>query len=277
MSLQVTPASQPIPGSKPSAFSGVPAVLGLPGTAGVPDHIRAALRRLDTYSPDLDSDLLDATFTDYGNLNLPTDTIAERSKVAFAACRAILSTASIPFLLVRDSRFTPANVLATLEKHPQLTVVQLSARANLQEECEGQKWHSRTALKRVLERLPSEKVKILGARCGKKEEFELIAAQSLMMQAEDLPSLSKADLYLSIDLSIFDPFTLPGVADPEPGGLTWEQFAEVLALVPWGQVRACDVVGLEPSGDHTGLSSLVAAKVVREMILSLTKKPLRLG
>jgi len=270
MPLQVTPASAPFPGASPQTFTNAPALLGLPGTAGVPDLIRGAARRLETYSPDLGLDLEDATFTDYGNLSLDAGGIAENARLVGDACRAMINSGSIPVFFARDGRYTASAIRATADRHPELTVLQLGARLNLLDEYEGESWHARTSMQRALDRIPIDRLKHLGVRCGKKEEFEKMEEGSTLVTPADLPDLGKNGIYLSLHLTLFDPYTLPGVAHPEPGGFNWENFSKVLAQIPWDRVKACDLVGLEPSGDHTGLSTLVAAKTAREIILSLS-------
>lgn len=275
MSLQVTPAPTPFVGASQQTYAAVPALLGLPGITRVPDLIRDAAQRLETYSPEIDADLKEIIFTDYGNLTLHGQGTEENARIVGDACRSIVNTGAFPFLLTRDSRFTAAAISATSDRYPELEVIQMGARPNVLEEFEGSRWHSRTSMKRTLDRLPIKRLKHLGVRCGTKEEFDLMAEGETVISAEDLPGVGKSGIYLSLHLSLFDPCTVPGVAHPEPGGINWEEFAEIIALIPWGRVKACDLVGLEPSGDHTGFSNLVAAKVAREVILSLAKKPAR--
>ena len=187
------------------------------------------------------------------------------------ACRAILGTGATPFFLAGDARYTPSAIRATLDRHPDLTVLQIGARANLLETFNGESWHSRTSMKRTIDRLPPSKLKQLGVRTGTKAEFQLAREADTLISANDLPPLSEGPLYLAIDLGIFDPTAMSGVFNPEPGGLLWDPFAAILSRLPWSQIKACDLVGLEPSLDTTGLSTLIAAKAAREVILSLAQ------
>ena len=273
MSLKVTPAPVPFPGASEKTYAKVPALMGIPGTTGVPDLIRKAAHQLDPYSPQINAELEELTDTDYGNLTLHPDTVEENARLVGDACRAIMNTTAIPVFLARDARYTASAIRATADRHPELTVIQMGARAHLLDEFEGQKWHARTSMKRALDRLPITRLKNFGTRSGKKEEFDLIAGGETQISAEDLPSLGEQGLYLSLDLSVLDPCTAPGVFHPEPGGMTWEEFSKIVALIPWNTIKACDFVGLEPSGDHTGFSNLIAAKIAREIILSLAKTP----
>jgi len=175
--------------------------------------------------------------------------------------------------LIRDSRYTASAIRATADRYPELTVLQLGARPNFLETYENSKWHTRTAMSRTRDRLPFEQIKHFGVRCGTKEEFDLMSEGQTAITTEDIATLGEKGLYLSLHLSLFDPHTVPGVSEPEPGGISYQEFPKLLSLIPWERVKACDLVGLQPSGDHTGLSQLVAAKAAREIILSLAKKP----
>ena len=243
----------------------------------MPNLIRESAHRLESYSPEIGADLSEVTFTDYGNLNLGHQRIEENCRTAADACKAIINTRAIPILLARDSRYTAAAVRATAELHPELTVLQLGARPNLLETYENSKWHARTAMKRVCDHLPYDQIKHFGVRCGTKAEFNLMTKGKPPVTRSDLATLGKKGLYLSFHLSLFAPSTAPGVTDPEPGGISYREFTKILPLIPWERVKACDLVGLQPSGDHTGLSHLVAAKATREIILSLAKRPATRG
>jgi len=81
--------------------------------------------------------------------------------------------------------------------------------------------------------------------------------------AGDRPSLANP-VYLSIDLDGLDPAHVPGVAHPEPGGLT---VREVVTLIHGLNVPlvGADVVELNPELDQRGLTAIVAAKLVKEL------------
>jgi agmatinase len=81
--------------------------------------------------------------------------------------------------------------------------------------------------------------------------------------AGDRPSLANP-VYLSIDLDGLDPAHVPGVAHPEPGGLT---VREVLTLIHGLNVPlvGADVVELNPELDQRGLTAIVAAKLVKDL------------
>ena len=73
-------------------------------------------------------------------------------------------------------------------------------------------------------------------------------------------------IYLTFDLDWFDPSVLPGTGTPEPGGKNWHDFVEVIEVLRNHHIVAADVVELSPYIDSCGISSILAAKVVRSLI-----------
>ena len=76
-------------------------------------------------------------------------------------------------------------------------------------------------------------------------------------------------IYLTIDLDWFDPSLLPGTGTPEPGGFFWHDFETIIKVLNSFNIIGADIVELSPDIDLTGISSIVAAKVVRSLIMTL--------
>jgi hypothetical protein len=87
--------------------------------------------------------------------------------------------------------------------------------------------------------------------------------------AEALMPLRGRPMYLTVDLDWFDPAVLPGTGTPEPGGFHWREFALLVEELRHHRLVAADVVELAPQIDPTGVSAVLAAKVVRSLLLLL--------
>jgi arginase family enzyme len=63
---------------------------------------------------------------------------------------------------------------------------------------------------------------------------------------------------------------VPGTGTPEPGGIRWVEFEEIIDALGCSEtcVVGFDVMELAPSLDPSGASSIVAAKIVRELLLA---------
>ncbi|MGE9268005.1 MAG: agmatinase [Verrucomicrobiales bacterium] len=248
-----------------------------PGTRNGPDALRQVSDGLETYSPELDRDLEDQPFADLGNLCVPHGAPEPVAQLAAAATREILAKNAIPVMLGGEHSITPGPVHATLERHPELAVVQLDAHADLRADFNGSPWSHASAMRRCLDQLPAERLLQVGIRSGTRAEFQemraagrLIAPEASQL-ASALAKLGSRPLYLTLDLDIFDPALLPGTGTPEAGGIDWPTFSALLATIPWSRVVACDIMELSPALDPSGCSSCLAAKAVREILLSLQK------
>ena len=87
-----------------------------------------------------------------------------------------------------------------------------------------------------------------------------------MEQLKDKP------VYFTLDLDVLDPSVFPGTGTPEPGGVSFDELRRAVTLV-FSKLRivGCDVNELSPHYDQSGVSTIVACKIVREMLLAFQK------
>ena len=277
MALEIAPpSSSSFLGSSSETFLSVPALLGIPigkHLESSPDVIRTASHSLASYSVNAARDLNDTLFTDYGNLVAGSDSREASARLVGDGTRAILSTQAIPIIFGGDGSYSPAAVRATLDRFPDLTVIQVGAAPNLADEVEGDPWHPTCASARILDRLPGDQLLQVGLREGSKEHFEEMREDNRLVSIADLANrLGEGPIYLSFQLSAFDPSFVSATGIHEPGGLSWKDFEALVGTLPWHQVRAIDFSGLFPDADLTGYSSLVSAKVLREFILNIPQQ-----
>ena len=76
-------------------------------------------------------------------------------------------------------------------------------------------------------------------------------------------------VYISIDMDALDPSSAPGVANPEPGGLDIHMLLELVSELADDRIVGADIVEVAPPFDCGGVTSVVAAKIAQELILSL--------
>jgi len=72
-------------------------------------------------------------------------------------------------------------------------------------------------------------------------------------------------VYVSLDLDALDPAYAPGVSHHEPGGLSTRDVIGLLQRVQ-GCVIGADVVELNPARDLHGVTAMVAARFVKELV-----------
>ena len=82
---------------------------------------------------------------------------------------------------------------------------------------------------------------------------------------DDLHLGLETPIYVSIDINALDPAFAAGVSHREPGGLSVRQLLSVLQSID-APIVGADVVELNPRNDPSGVSAMVAAKILRELI-----------
>ena len=282
--MTISPPLVPYLESTAEPVNGTPVLLGVPfdgtacfrkGAARGPDSIREASDCLESYSPFLHRDLSLRPFSDLGNLILAGENAEKVNTLVKEASLHLLSKKLIPFLIGGEHSFTPGAVAAVLEHHPGLAVVQFDAHADLRNEWTNTQWSHACCMRRIRDMIPPSRILQCGIRSGSSTEFDDLRESGCLVPP-DIDSLTSAlekveglPLYLTLDLDFLDPADLPGTGTPEPGGVNWQELEELLAALPWHRVVACDVVELAPELDPTGRSSILAAKIIREILLSL--------
>ncbi|OGG57888.1 agmatinase [Candidatus Kaiserbacteria bacterium RIFCSPHIGHO2_01_FULL_55_17] len=175
-------------------------------------------------------------------------------------------------MLGGEHSITPPSVRAHARVYKDLTVLQLDAHTDMRDEYHGSKNNHACAMARIKKWKPVQ----VGIRSMDSSEFANIDKNRLFL-AKDIhdndrwmekaiSKLSK-NVYVTIDLDVFDPAFMPSTGTPEPGGLDWYQVTEFLKkVVSKRTVVGFDVVELLPRKDSPA-SNFVAAKLVH-MFLS---------
>ncbi|CAE08937.1 agmatinase [Synechococcus sp. WH 8103] len=245
-----------------------------PGTRFGPAAIREVSQGLETYCPQLDLDLEDLAYADLGAVDIPFGAPEPVVNAVQQATTAVLDLGLKPLMLGGEHSISSGAVAAVANQHPDLVLVQLDAHADLREEWLGTRHSHACAMRRCLEVLPSGDLLQLAIRSGTRSEFHELHSSGRRM--DDVQALRDAmapwtgrPIYLTVDLDWFDPAVLPGTGTPEPGGFLWGDFAAVVDVLSGHRLVAGDVVELAPQLDSSGVSSVLAAKVTRSLILLL--------
>ena len=249
-----------------------------PGTRFGPAAIRDVSNGLETYCPQLDRDLEDLAFADLGAVDIPFGAPEPVLEAVRDCTQAVLSRGLRPLMLGGEHSITAGAVAAVARRHPDLVLVQLDAHADLRDSWLGSHHSHACAMRRCLEVLPSQQLFQLSIRSGTRVEFEELHSSGRLMAdvealATALEPLRGRPLYLTVDLDWFDPAVLPGTGTPEPGGYLWSDFAALVDVLRRHQLVAADVVELAPQLDPSGVSSVLAAKVTRSLLLLLGSDP----
>jgi len=278
------PNAAPFIGSSSNQLlPGHPAILGIgydgttsfrPGSRRGPDGLRSVSDAgIETYSPALDRDLADLTFSDLGNLDLPHGAPEPVIAAAYQATCEILAANAIPAIIGGEHAISPGPIRAAFEKYPDLLVLQFDAHADLRHEWNGSPNSHACAMRRTLDFLPLDRLLQLGIRSGTREEFqEMRRHKRLVAPTADalcsaLARFGNPPIYLTFDIDLFDPSLVPGTGTPEAGGIDWPTCESLLKVLKDHTLIAFDLVELAPTLDPTEVSSCLAAKLLRELLL----------
>jgi agmatinase len=160
-------------------------------------------------------------------------------------------------------------------RHPDLAVVTLDAHTDLRDAYEGERWSHAATMRRISERVDADRIVMLGVRSGTRDEWTLARGLRYCGRTGALPTeawraVAGRSIYLSIDIDGFDPSLAPGTGNPEPLGVTVDEFVALIAALRQTRVVGCDVVEVSPPFDPSGRTAILAAWLVREMALAFS-------
>ena len=258
---------------------GTPTLIGLPydasssfrrGTAAAPPSIREAL-----HSPagnpwtETGVDLSrDGALGDAGDVPLGTGAADVRVQIE-EAVRTLLESGARPIALGGDHSVSYPIVRAIRWRHPQLAILHFDAHPDLYAEFQGDRYSHACPFARIMEERLADRLVQVGIRtmnAAQRAQAERYGVEVIDMRAwvaGRRPTLAQP-VYLSIDLDAFDPAFAPGVSHREPGGLSVRDVLTVLHGLAVPLVGA-DVVELNPGVDPSGVTAVVAAKLVKEL------------
>jgi agmatinase len=246
-----------------------------PGARFGPAAIRAVSDVLETYCPILKQDLEDVVYADMGDLPLPPGDTAAALNLTYQMATHVLSDRQMPAALGGEHLLTLPLVRAASEFFSDLVVVQFDAHFDMRNQYLGVELSHSTVIRRIAEFLNPSRILQVGQRSGTREEFEKTGfrceyyshdatAENIRQWVGDRP------IYVTVDLDVLDPSIFPGTGTPEPGGVDFRTLQDWLTGLAGCRWVGWDVMELSPHHDPTQISSVVAAKVVRTMILAST-------
>ena len=160
-------------------------------------------------------------------------------------------------------------VAAAAACHGPVTILHFDAHPDLYADFGGNPRSHASPFARIMERGHAARLVQVGIRTltrhcrDQADRFDVEILPMAGFTPALVPQLA-GPLYISIDLDGIDPSEAPGVAHPEPGGLT---VREVLAVLhaQTAPIIGADIVEHHPGRDIGGVTAILAAKLVREL------------
>ena len=248
-----------------------------PGTRFGPSAIRNDSFGIETYSPYQDKDMVDYSYFDSGDLELPFGSVTRTIDDISVRSDQILSDGKVPFMIGGEHLVTLCSVKAVSDKFSDLYIIHFDAHADLRDDYLGQKLSHACVLRRCHEIVGDGHIFQFGIRSGDRDEFVFADEHTEMHRfnfeglEDTVEKLKGKKVYFTLDLDVLDPSVFPGTGTPEAGGVTFDELRKAVTLVCSElDIVGCDVNELSPVYDQSGVSTAVACKIIREMLLAMS-------
>lgn len=186
----------------------------------------------------------------------------------------IYKSGKMPVIIGGEHSVSIGAVCAANKSYKDLSILHLDAHHDLRDEYGDTKFSHACVARRFMEYCP---VVQMGTRSLSKEEQDFINTNPPQLKTinvydileiptwKDIIIKALSDnVYISLDLDIFDPAIMPSVGTPEPGGIGWYELMDLLKLVAKNkQVVGFDVVELMPIENLIAPNFLVAKLIYK--------------
>ena len=244
-----------------------------PGTRFASQTMRLESWGLESYSPYQDADLYDMNIFDGGDLELPFGNTEGSLKCIENFATKVVEDSKVPAMIGGEHLVTLGAFRGVFKKYPDVHVIHFDAHADLRDSYLDQKLSHATVLHRVWDLVGDNKIFQFGIRSGDREEF-LWGKDHVFTNKFNCDNLEYAiekvkehPVYVTIDLDVLDPSVFPGTGTPEPGGIEFNTLLNSILKLKGLNIVGFDINELSPQYDQTGVSTAVACKVLREMLL----------
>ncbi len=244
-----------------------------PGARFASAAMRGDSYGLETYSPYQDRDLSEIRVFDGGDLELSLGNTKKVLDQIETYTAKVVEAGKVPCMIGGEHLTSLGALRAVIKKHPELHILHLDAHADLRDTYLGEGLSHATVMRRVWELVGDGRIYQFGIRSGTKEEFAW-AEGHVHMYRYDLRGLTDTaahlqgkPVYVSIDLDVLDPSVFPGTGTPEPGGVGFLELLDTILSLKGLDIVGADITELSPVYDPSGVSTVTACKVLRELLL----------
>jgi agmatinase len=184
----------------------------------------------------------------------------------------LLKKKKFPIIIGGEHSVSIGAFKAVAEQFNDITILQFDAHADMRDSYEGSKCNHACVMARAREVAP---ILQLGIRSMSVEEREDVQPDRVFYAFDmlhnktwyyDLLNKLTRNVYITIDLDVFDPSIMPSTGTPEPGGMTWYEVLEVLKKVSeMTNIVGFDVVELKPEKENKS-PDFLASKLIYTLL-----------
>lgn len=238
-----------------------------------PEALIEASRNLELYDIETNSEVYEEGI--HTAPEIRTETSEEMLEATYRATAALLEQEKFVVTLGGEHAISPAPIRAHAEKYPGLSVLQLDAHADLQPAYEGNPLSHASAMHRVIEIPEVSSLVAVGIRSMSSNELEYMDrsrtyfAHEIAGRDDWIPQVIDQladDVYITLDLDVFDPAIMPSTGTPEPGGMDWYTVMKLIKeTAKRKRIVGFDIVELCPN-PHNKAPDFMAAKLVYKIL-----------
>jgi agmatinase len=185
---------------------------------------------------------------------------------------SLLAEKKFPVVIGGNHTVSIGSIKAFSENYDNISVLQLDAHADLRQSYEGSEFNHACAMARARECAPIVQV---GIRSMSVDELPYVEKDRMFcshdlyydkgLYAKALDKLS-GNVYITIDLDVFDPSIMPSTGTPEPGGPAYFELMHFMRdVIKSRNVVGFDVVELCPSSTNKA-PDFIAAKIIYQLL-----------
>lgn len=169
-----------------------------------------------------------------------------------------------------DHSVTYPIILAFGKAYEKLSILQLDAHPDLYDELDGNRYSHACPFARIMEEGLVEKLVQAGIRTlngHQREQAKKFGVEIITMGEIEKTKkiIFDGPVYLSLDMDCLDPAFAPGVSHYEPGGMSTRDVLQIIQNLR-GNLVGADIVEYNPERDPQGITGMVAAKLLKEIM-----------
>lgn len=246
-----------------------------PGTRFGPAEVRKESYGIESYSPYWKMDIEDINVCDSGDLDLPFGNPRKALDMINERTSEIIKKDKVPFMIGGEHLVSLGMAEALYKKYPDLCILHFDAHADLREDYMGEKLSHACVLRRCHDILGDGRIFQLGIRSMTRDEDEFAEKHTKQCKftldslEEYISEIGNRPTYITIDLDVLDPAYFPGTGTPEPCGVSTVDLIKAIHKFKGMNIVGVDVNELSPHYDPSGVSTVTAAKMIREILFAI--------
>lgn len=250
-----------------------------PGTRQGPMKIREVSIGIEEYSFYQDKSLEDISYYDAGDLDLPFGNVDKCLELISNATKEILNDNKFPIALGGEHLISLPVIKQIYNKYGKdLVLIHIDAHADLRDRYIGENRSHATVIRRCCEFINPRNIYQFGIRSGTRDEF-IYAKENLNFYPfkvleplrKCIEELEGRPIYVTLDIDVLDPAYACATGTPEAGGISSNEMIDALLLLGFLNIVGFDLVEVSPIYDVADKTSLLAAKLIRELMLGVSK------